>query len=81
MHAKKLDDAFIQIIREAEEKNDMKLVIKGNALKMKSREKQSQVGTLEESIKILKEKWRKIMWKVINTLPFVNIDKLQQFLF
>ena len=49
---KKLDDEFIQVIRKAEEKNDMKLVIKGNALKKKSDRKQSQVGTLEESIKI-----------------------------
>ena len=49
---KKLDDEFIQVIRKAEEKNDMKLVIKGNALKRKSDRKQSQVGTLEESIKI-----------------------------
>ena len=26
--SKKLDDEFIQVIREAEEKNDMKLIIK-----------------------------------------------------
>ena len=58
---KKLDDEFIQVIREADEKNDMKLIIKGNALKRKSDEKQSQVVTLEESIKILEEKRRKII--------------------
>ena len=33
---KKNDDEFIQVIREAEEKNDMKLIMKGNALKKKS---------------------------------------------
>ena len=43
---KKLDDEFFQVIREAEEKNDMKLIIKGNTLKRKSSEKKSQVGTL-----------------------------------
>ena len=58
---KKLDSEFIQVIKEAEEKNDMKLVIKGNALKRKSEERQCQFGTLEESIKILEEKRRKIM--------------------
>ena len=59
--SKKLDNEFIQVIRKAEMKNDVKLVIKGNALKRKSKEKESQLGTLEESIKILEEKRRKIM--------------------
>ena len=36
---KKLDNEFIQVIKEAEEKNDMKLVINGNALKRKSKKK------------------------------------------
>ena len=58
---KKLDNEFIQVIREAEGKNDMNLVIKGNSFKRKNEEKQSQVGTLEESIKILEEKRRKII--------------------
>ena len=58
---KKLDDEFIQVIREVEEKIEMNLIIKGNALKRKRDEKQSQVGTLEESIKILEEKRRKII--------------------
>ena len=56
----------------------MNLIIKGNALKRKRDEKQSQVGTLEESIKILEEKRRKIIWKMINTLHFVDIDRLVQ---
>ena len=56
----------------------MKLIMKGNALKRKSSEKQSQVGTLEESIKILEEKRRKIIGKVINILHFVDIDRLVQ---
>ena len=53
---KKLDDEFIQVIREAEENNDMKLIIKGNALKRKSDGKKNQIATSEESIKILEEK-------------------------
>lgn len=58
---KKLDNEFIQEIREAKEKNDMKIVTKGNALKTKNEGKQSQIGSLEESIKILKQKRRKII--------------------
>ena len=72
---------FIQVIWKAEAKNDMKLVIKGNVLKRKSEVKQSQVGTLAESIKILAEKRRKNMWKVINTLLLVDIDRPVQFSF
>ena len=39
--SKKLDNEFSIAIREAEERNDMELVIKRNALKRKSNEKQS----------------------------------------
>ena len=56
-----LDNEFIQVIREAEEKNDMKLVIKGNALKRESEEKQSQVSALEDALEILKKKRKKVM--------------------
>ena len=56
----------------------MKVIIKRNALERKSDKKQSQVSTLEESIKILEEKGRKIIWKVINILYFVDIDRLVQ---
>ena len=38
--SKKLGNVLIQIIKEAEKKNNMKLV-KGNALKRKSEEKQT----------------------------------------
>ena len=78
---KKLDNEFIQEIREAKEKNDMKIVTKGNALKTKNEGKQSQIGSLEESIKILKQKRRKIIWKVINNLHLVDIDRLVQISF
>ena len=61
MHAKKLDNEFTQEIRKAKEKNDMKIVTKGNALKTKNKGKQSQIGALEESIKILEQKRRKII--------------------
>ena len=44
---KKLDNEFTQEIRKAKEKNDMKIVTKGNALKTKNKGKQSQIGALE----------------------------------
>ena len=75
---KKLGDEFIQVIREGDENNNMKLINKGNTLKKKSDEKQSQVGTLEDSIKIFEEKRRKIIWKVTNILHFVDTDRLVQ---
>lgn len=49
---KQLDNQFIQVIREAEDKNDIKLVIKGNA--------RIKLILLEESIKVLEAKRRKI---------------------
>ena len=58
---KKLGDEFIQVIREGDENNNIKLINKGNTLKKKSDEKQSQVGTLEDSIKIFEEKRRKVI--------------------
>ena len=39
----------------------MKLVIKGNALKRKSEEKQSQVSALEEPVKLRNEKRQKML--------------------
>ena len=60
---RKLDDEFIQVIREAEEKNDMKLIIKENILKRKSNEKQSQVSILEESSKFLKRNEERLFEK------------------
>ena len=39
----------------------MKLVVKGNALKRKSEQTQSQVSALEESLEILKAKRKKVM--------------------
>ena len=60
---KKLDDEFIQVIREAEEKNDMKLITKENILKRKSNEKQSQISILEESSKFLKRNEERLFEK------------------
>ena len=49
MYTKKLDNEFIQVIRESEEKMNMKLVIKENALKRKSQEKYFDKSVLWKS--------------------------------
>ena len=56
-----LDTDFIQCIKSAEEKDDMSLVKKGNALKRKSEETKSELDILLNEVKNLKEKRRKLL--------------------
>ena len=56
---KMLDTDFIQCIKSKEEKDDMSLVKKGNALKRKSEETNLKLDILLNEIKNLKEKRRK----------------------
>ena len=56
-----LDTDFIQCIKNAEEKDDMSLVKKGNALKRKSEETKSEIDVLLNKVKNLKEKIRKLL--------------------
>ena len=56
-----LDNEFVKIVGEAEKKNDMGLVIKGNGLKRKSDEKRAEIKLLEDTLKVLNEKRQKIM--------------------
>ena len=58
---KMLDTDFIQCIKNAEEKDDMSLVKKGNALKRKSEETKSEIDVLLNKVKNLKEKIRKLL--------------------
>ena len=58
---KMLDSDFVECIKTAEKKNDMSLVKKGNALKRKSEETKSELDTLSDQIKVLKEKRRKML--------------------
>ena len=48
----------------------MKLIIKGNALKRKSNEKQNQAGTLEESVKSFSKRTKKDCLKSDKHSPF-----------
>ena len=56
-----LDTDFVQCIKSAQEKNDMNLVKKGNALKRKSEETKSELDILLNEVKNLKEKRRKLL--------------------
>lgn len=55
-----LDREFIELISEAEKKNDFSLVFKGNALKRKSEEKKCEAETLHDALQVLKEKRKKL---------------------
>lgn len=58
---KMLDLDFVQCIKLAEEKDDMSLVKKGNALKRKSEETKSELEILTSQLKVLKEKRQKLL--------------------
>ena len=57
---KSLDEEFVEIMKAAEQKNDNKIVIKGNGLKRKSEEKLNEIETLSNVIAALKEKRLKL---------------------
>ena len=57
---KTLDEEFILFIKNAEKKNDMNLVIKGNALKRRSEQAQTELKKLQEALGILEEKRKKM---------------------
>ena len=57
--SKSIDEEFIVYIKNAEKKNDMNLVIKGNALKRRSEEAQTKLKKLQEAFGILEEKRKK----------------------
>ena len=58
---KMLGTDFIQCIKSAEEKDDMSLVKKGNAVKCKSEETKSELDNLLNEVRNLKEKRRKLL--------------------
>ena len=57
--SKTLDEEFIVFIKNAEKKNDMNLVIKGNALKRRSEQAKTELKELQEALGILEEKRKK----------------------
>ena len=58
--SKALDEEFIVCIENAEKKNDMNLVIKGNALRRRSEEARTELKNLQEVLGILEKKQKKI---------------------
>ena len=57
---KSLDEEFVELMKAAEQKNDNKIVIKGNGLKRRSEEKLNEIETLSNVIAALKEKRLKL---------------------
>ena len=57
---KSLDNEFVELVKKAEEKDDMSLVMKANGIKRKREEKSKNVPSLEEAIAIISEKKRKL---------------------
>ena len=58
--SKTLDEEFtLCVIKNAEKKNDMNSVIKGNALKRRSEEAQAKLKNLQQALGILKENRKK----------------------
>ena len=55
------DTDFIQCIKSEEEKDDISLAKKGNALKCRSEETKSELDILLNKVKNLKEKRRKLL--------------------
>ena len=54
-----LDAEFVSLMKQAEDKNDMTMVVKGNALKRRSEQALEDTKVLDESIELLKEKRQK----------------------
>ena len=50
----------MELVKKAEEKDDMSLVMKANGIKRKREEKSKNVPSLEEAIAIISEKKRKL---------------------
>ena len=55
-----LDAEFVSLMKQAEDKNDMTMVVKGNALKRRSEQTLEDTKVVDESIELLKEKRQKM---------------------
>ena len=57
---KVLDEKFVKLVAEAEKKKDFNLITEANALKRKSEGTEEEKKTLEEALKVVEEKKKKI---------------------
>ena len=55
-----VDAEFISSVKEAEKKNDMNLIVRANALRCKSDKKRAEKRKLEDAIKSLEDKRKKV---------------------
>ena len=56
----KLDKEFVDIVKDAEKKNNMGLIVKANALKRKSEEKRLEISTFDKAIEAMEAKRKKL---------------------
>ena len=57
---KTLDEKFVSLVEEAEKKKDINLVVQANALKRKNEETEEERRKLEETLKVMIEKKKKL---------------------
>ena len=55
-----LDEKFISLVEEAEKKKDINLVVQANAWKRKNEETEEERRKLEETLKVMIEKRKKL---------------------
>ena len=55
-----LDEKFVSLVEEAEKKKDINFVVQANALKRKNEETEEERRKLEEALKVLIEKEKKL---------------------
>ena len=76
---KSLDEEFVELMKAAQQENNIKLVIKHNRLKRKSEEKLKEIKTLSNAIAALEEKrlkFKYICTQLLNGLISLGFYKL-----
>ena len=56
-----LDDEFVLLVEKAGKDNNMSVISKANAIKSKSSEKKKEPTDLENLLKVVREKYRKLV--------------------
>ena len=72
---KLLDQKFVSLVRNSEKCNNMlEIISEVNVLKRKSQEQVDDMRKLEETLKLLKEKKRKLKDFYLRFLRFISLD-------
>ena len=72
---KLVDQKFVSVVKNSGKCNNMlEITSEGNALKQKSEEQVDDMRKLEETLKLLKEKKRKLKDFYLRFLRFISLD-------